>query len=339
MPKLIHSIKNSNERQQFRPNKEDTEDVPLILPFQSFMQFNQANNPLNRYNNNGTYISSCSSEFSKSNLTSKNTISMEYSMGSNSLTSSGFTFTGHGQNKVLRDNFEKSVHNFLNIPEEEDDDDDSLVVLTELNDNPNLLEKTSVSPALVLDVVESTSITEEEEGIQVQIPPAESTSSHHIFAQEKSLLPDEQVDFWRPIEHVVVRKRPEITELLFDLNDLCSHTPTLLNDECNEGSEPPKPINQTSTPSPAVVMKKTSKHNKATFVRKSNAIPPLHPSSRIFSMQKNQVIVEEHDYTQGSQENNSLISNNSESRRNNAIIIQSIYRGWKCRLSLLQKVR
>ena len=363
IPKLISSNSGSSssskhskgkQHQPSRSKDEDEveEDLPLIVPIKSFMQFNQANNPIHRYG--GTYISSCSSEFSSANLTSKNTVTMEYSVSSNSLTSSGFNSSGFlGQNKLLRENFENSI-NFLNIPEEEDDDDNSLVVLTEKNDDiPISLQQKQLSPPVVFDVINhvsaSSSVNEINDDSDSYAKPSRTihpSTNQTTAHDDSSSFTDDEIEYWRPIEEVVLRKYPEVAELLFDLDDLWSHTPILLNEEYNDEKEQSKSSNDVYSP-PSTKFEKpklsnrrqdTSKSVRSRTRRKNNAIPPLHPSSRIFSMQKNQYIVEEYDYTQNVLDSNPHNKSMADDRYFKAVSIQRLYRGWKCRLTLMQKV-
>ena len=266
-----------------------------------------------------TYISSCSSEFSSANhtnITSKNTVNMEYSVSTHSLTVESSSLNN---STYLRENFQKSINGFMNIPEESgnsDGDEDSLIVLTDLN-NSNIISQSN--PAfddnnnLVTQIQQDMLI--KEDSFQSDLEERVETA----FTEENGQI------FWRPIEKVV-ESEEIISEKVFDLLADSFLQPIALQGRSCEPSVDERKDLKDGKVMEAVKSKTSITKSKSS--RRNNTMPPLHPSSRIFKMQKNQLIVEEYDFTKKESFDNSNI----------AIVIQRIYRGWRCRLELLKEV-
>mmetsp|Transcript_17953 Transcript_17953/g.23244 ORF Transcript_17953/g.23244 Transcript_17953/m.23244 type:complete len:500 (-) Transcript_17953:2369-3868(-) len=330
----------------------------LIVPINSFLMYNKnLEKGRQKINSSNTYISGSSSEFRKDGTASSASmgnasLNMDYSVStatlSNTLTYSvsqkEIDYTNLYPDGYLRSQYEQSV-NFLALLGDEDvDDENSLVVLTEDIDTCDKKKSGSDANSSNLARFSDLDFSEDnkylfEEKTASYVRTESETKSDCVYGEDELMI-------WRPIHDY---KQSTPFEVLFDLTNLNIPIVMPISSDANDVPEIHSAMHKNviteSIGDVGANICSGQPDGNGTHVkgnrldnsskRDGYRMPPLHPSS--YMRQRNKVIVEYCDYTQkDSSSTNEKIEASVEDRL--ATRIQRVYRGWKCRLHIMQKM-
>jgi len=245
----------------------------------------------------------------------------------------------------LRSQYEQSMNFLAFLGDENVDDENSLVVLTENIDTCDKKKNGSDANSSNLARFSDLDFSEDNKYLF-----EEKTASYARTESETKLdcvYGEDELMIWRPIHDY---KQSTPFEVLFDLTNLNIPIVMPISSDATDVPEIHSALHKNViTESIGNVGENicagqsggNGTHIKVNSLDNSSKrdgyrMPPLHPSS--YMRQRNKVIVEYCDYTQkDSSSTNEKVEASVDDRL--ATRIQRVYRGWKCRLHIMQKVR